>query len=424
MKIQINNKEIETLPGETLLEAARREGYNIPSLCYSKEAKHKSSCMICAVRNVANGQIIPSCTTLPVEGMQIDTVSREVLKSRTLSLELLLSDHRADCEAPCKTACPGNMDVAAMNRLYDQGKIKEALTLLRDTLVIPATLCYICNAPCEKICRKGDVKASVPIREIKKKLVATTDLDKIFPPASNGKKAAVTGSDPASLSAAYHLCRQGYDVTIWEKGDSILTPYVQAEQVPSEIIALEIEVLKRMGIHLKHTSEAPSPEEYDTIIIPQPKIKQPARLVLEGHRLVEQLPPAPFNSTYNRFTDTEKERLTMDNHPLPSSGCLYCDCDAKTDCRLRDYATEYGIKSSRYSKSNTSEALSRQEIGRGMFFEPAKCIKCGLCVYNSDNGFTFKSRGFIMQVVLPEENACNINNQIITLCPTGALNQR
>ncbi|KAA6339649.1 NADPH-Fe(3+) oxidoreductase subunit beta [termite gut metagenome] len=421
MKIQINNKEVETLPGETLLETARREGYNIPSLCYAKEAKHKSSCMVCAVRNVVTGQIFPSCTTLPVESMQIDTESPEVIHTRTLSLELLLSDHRADCEAPCKTACPGNMDVAAMNRLYDQNRTDEALTLLRDTLVIPATLCYICNAPCEKICRKGDVNTSVSIREIKKKLVAATDLNKILPPVPNGKKAAVNGSGPASLSTAYHLCQQGYAVTIYEQFESILSPYIPADQVPPEILRLEIEVLIRMGIQFKHTPEAPSPTGYDTIITPQPKTKQPARLVLEGHRLAVQQPPVPFNSTYNRFTEAEKAHIRQSYN---SSRCLYCDCDAKAGCRLRLHATEYGIKTTRYPKSSASEALHRQEIGRGMYFEPAKCIKCGLCVYNSANGFTFKDRGFIMQVVLPEENAENINEQLIALCPTGALNQR
>ncbi|KAA6313039.1 NAD-reducing hydrogenase HoxS subunit gamma, partial [termite gut metagenome] len=83
MKISINNKELEAFAGETLIEVARREGFSIPSLCYSKEAKHKSSCMVCAVKNCATGQIIPSCTTLPTEGMQIDSESPDVILTRT-----------------------------------------------------------------------------------------------------------------------------------------------------------------------------------------------------------------------------------------------------------------------------------------------------------------------------------------------------
>ena len=209
MIIKLNNKTLEVSGNETLIEIARKEGYSIPSLCYNKNAKHKSSCMVCAVKNCANGQIIPSCTTLPTEGMEIETDSEEIKWVRTLSLELLLGDHRADCEGPCKMACPGNLDIAAMNRLFDDGKEIEAIDLLRNTLVIPATLCYICNAPCEKICRKNDIDKTVAIREIKKNLVSKTILENISKPENNSKKIAVLCSDPAGLSAAYFLRQKG-----------------------------------------------------------------------------------------------------------------------------------------------------------------------------------------------------------------------
>ncbi|MDR2121085.1 MAG: (2Fe-2S)-binding protein [Tannerella sp.] len=433
MKLSINNKEVTALPGESLIETARREGFAIPSLCYAKDAKHRSSCMICAVKNDATGQIIPACTTMPTEGMRIETDTQEVRLSRTLSLELLLSDHRADCEAPCGVACPGNMDVAAMNRLCDEGKTGEALALLRDTLVIPGTLCFICPAPCEKICRKGAVDKPVAVREIKKSLVAQTDLDAIAPPAArNGKKIAVTGSDPAALAAAYHLCKLGYAVTLFEPSGRMLAPYIDAERVPADILALETEVVRRMGVTLRHTSEPPSSGDFDAII-PQTKSRQPARMVLEGRRtaghihaslsagsMPEEGEGRVFNSTYPRFTDAEKRRLN--NHP-PSTqtNCLYCDCAGKTSCSLRRYATEYGIKNTRYAKEGAREALHRRRIGAHIVFEPAKCIKCGLCVYNTDDGFTFSGRGFVMQVTLPEENENNIHEQVAELCPVSAL---
>jgi ferredoxin len=357
--------------------------------------------------------------------MEIDTESNEVISSRTLSLELLLSDHRADCEAPCRTACPGNMDVARMNRLYDQGRYEEALHLLRDTLVIPATLCYICNAPCEKICRRGDVSASVSIREIKKALVAKTDLNKIPKPPGNGKRIAVKGSDPMALSAAYHLRKQGYEVHVFEPAGEILLPHIaQPERAPAELLALEINVMKQMGVEFILLQE-PEPEAYHRVITPQTKTKQPAKLSLEGRYLAQGQDSKPFNSTYSRFSDSEKKALAGDTETMTNkSGCLYCDCDAKTSCLLRQYASEYGIRSSRYTKTLTQEALRRQAVSATMYFEQAKCIKCGLCVYNSVNGFTFRDRGFVMQVVLPEENASHISEELCELCPTGALYRR
>jgi uncharacterized Fe-S cluster protein YjdI len=316
--------------------------------------------------------------------------------------------------------------------MYDEGKTGEALALLRDTLVIPATLCFICNAPCEKICRKGAVNKPVAVREIKKSLVAMTDLDTIVPSVVRSTmKIAVIGSDPASLSLAYHLCKYGYAVTMFEPSKQILVPYIQAENVPADILELETEVIKKMGIRIEHTSEQPSADIFDGIVNPKTKSKQPARMVLEGRRIADSMHASlsvnqkadedakAFNSTYSRFTEDEKKRLNIPS--VTTTDCLYCDCEGKNTCRLRHYATEYGIKSIRYLKDGVSEALRRIKIGENIRFEPAKCIKCGLCVYNSDNGFTFAGRGFVMQTILPEGNETNINTQITELCPTSAL---
>ena len=100
MKITINDKTVEVSGQRVLIEELHELGYAIPSLCYNKKAKHQASCMVCMVRNAQNDQMIPSCSTFPTEGMQIDTESEEVKALRKMSLELLLSDHRADCEAP------------------------------------------------------------------------------------------------------------------------------------------------------------------------------------------------------------------------------------------------------------------------------------------------------------------------------------
>jgi predicted molibdopterin-dependent oxidoreductase YjgC len=418
MNIHINGKEIVAKEGETIIEAARREGVEIPSLCYAKDAVHKSSCMICAVRDCRTGQIIPSCTTKVTEGMEIDAESEEVVLTRTLSLELLLSDHRADCEAPCRVACPGNFDIARMNRLYDAGRYDEALELLRDTLVIPATLCYICNAPCEKICRRGDLDGAVGIREIKKRLVARTDLQKITATKRNGLTAAVTGSDPAALAAAYHLSKQGYDVTVFEKSSAILVPYIAAGAVPEDTLALELEAIRRTGVRFACNAAEPLAADFDLSINLTTKSKQPARMVAEGAAAVAAKEARTFNSSYHRFTESERKTIAVQG---AESGCLYCDCAKKTACRLRRFATDYNIKSVRYAKGNKFDALQRQAIGKDMWFEPAKCIRCGLCVYNSTNGFTFKDRGFIMQVVIPEENIANVEERLATLCPTGAI---
>ena len=97
MKIKVNGNEIEVTGQRVLIEELRDMGLQIPSLCYAPEAKHQASCMVCMVKDVRSGQMIPSCSTFPQEGMEIDTESEEVVELRRMGIELLLSDHGARC---------------------------------------------------------------------------------------------------------------------------------------------------------------------------------------------------------------------------------------------------------------------------------------------------------------------------------------
>ena len=328
MQISINQTEVEVLAGETLLETACRIGYDVPSLCYAKGVQHKASCMVCAVKDCDTGQIIPSCTAFPTEGMHIDTESDEVQMIRTLSLELLLSDHRADCEAPCSMVCPHGLDIERMLNLYDMGSHIEAISLISCVFDLPALGCDNCKAPCEKICRRGSVDKAVPIRAVIRELAEKYE--------------------PTSMSTKKNIYK--------------------TEQTL-------------------------------------------------------------FQSRLGRFTESEKKWLKEPStpnskpetlNPKPSN-CLHCACAGSEGCKLRLYATAAGIKRTRYGLSSTLPVMKKQHVTGNMWFEPAKCIRCGLCVYNSKNGFTFRDRGFGMQVVIPDENRENVGEELAALCPTGAL---
>ncbi|MFV0346420.1 MAG: 2Fe-2S iron-sulfur cluster-binding protein [Bacteroidales bacterium] len=320
MQIKIDNKVVEVKQGETIIKTARREGFEIPSLCYAEGAVHKASCMVCAVKNLSNGQIMPSCTTIPTEGMEIDTSSEEVRLVRTLSLELLLSDHRADCDAPCSTVCPVGLDVGNMLKFYDDKQYDKAKDLIAGAFSLPEIACDTCSkVPCEKVCRRSTVDEAVEIRKIIRDILE-------------------------------------------DKADSNRTP---------------IKV---------------SPYKLDKSV---------------------------FQSKVGRFTEQERShlKLTVDT----SSRCLHCGCSGQVGCKLRAFASEHGVTRSRYNSSSALPVLERIHVKDNMWFEQSKCIRCGLCVYNSKNGFTFKNRGFVMEVVIPEENKVNAGKELAKLCPTGAI---
>ena len=342
MNILINNKEIAINNGETLLEAAMNAGFEIPTLCYAKGYEHKSSCMVCVVKNRINGQIIPSCSTFPVEGMSIETDSEEVCNIRKLSLELLLSDHRADCEAPCTMVCPKGLEVEQVLSHYDSERYSEAYKLITAVFEMPDIGCDTCKSPCEKACRRGTVDKAVSIREIIKQIVQTS-----------------LETQASAKSENY-----GQDTNM------------QTTNFQQDI------------------NKAISVQQHNT----------------KSNDL--------FQSHLGRFTVIERERLKSITTP---SRCLHCACSGSADCKLRQYATSEGIKRPRYEAKSALPAMNKQFIHGNMWFEQAKCIRCGLCVYNSQNGFTFKNRGFGMQIVLPDENQENVSEALVSLCPTGAI---
>lgn len=369
MHIAINNITVEVLPGETIIETARRTGCVIPSLCYEKGANHKSSCMVCAVKNCSNGQIIPSCSTLPTEGMQIETESEEVLMVRTLSLELLLSDHRADCEAPCSMVCPKGLDVERMLGYYDNGQHGMAYSLIADAFMLPEIGCDNCKALCEKACRRGTIDKPVSIRAIIKEVV-------------------------------------GLDKEVVDLDGEIVGLDGKMVGVNKEIVGLNKE---KDGLY----GEIVSLSKGITGLNSGNPIVQEEKLV--NQKIDKQL----FFSRLGRFT--EKEKSILKQTVTTPSTCLHCACAGRKGCNLRHYATAMGIKRPRYDASSALPAMGKVHVKANMWLEPAKCIRCGLCVYNSKNGFTFKDRGFGMQIVIPEENKDNVAESIAGICPTGAL---
>ena len=104
IKLKIDNKEIEVEKGTTILSAANKLGIDIPTMCFKEGHHNHPSCMVCLVKDDQSGNLVPSCAMPVAEGMEIITNDEEVINSRREALELLLSDHAGDCEAPCQIA--------------------------------------------------------------------------------------------------------------------------------------------------------------------------------------------------------------------------------------------------------------------------------------------------------------------------------
>lgn len=96
MKIKINNKEYEADENKTLLHICRENDIPIPTLCYQENIEPQARCRLCIVET-KDGKLITSCSSYPKEGMEIQTESEKVQKSRRIIAELLMPEHMKAC---------------------------------------------------------------------------------------------------------------------------------------------------------------------------------------------------------------------------------------------------------------------------------------------------------------------------------------
>jgi len=210
--------------------------------------------MVCVVKVRRPDRLVPSCGALAEDGMVVESETDEVREARRDALELLLSDHLGDCEAPCQAVCPASLDIPRMLRHIAAGRVREAYALARDALVLPATLGRICPAPCEKGCRRGERDEAVAIR-LSHRFAADAGLnvgEKLLPEcaAATGKRIAVVGAGPAGLAAADALLRHGHACTVFddrEKPGGMLRYGVPVEQLPRDVLDAEVASVERLG---------------------------------------------------------------------------------------------------------------------------------------------------------------------------------
>jgi len=103
-------------PGQTILEAAESIGIKIPTLCYYKEAGHCDVCRICVVEVEGSDRLLPACSALARDGMQVWTITEKVLISRRRTIDMLVASGRHAC-----FTCDANGDCRLQDLAYDLG---------------------------------------------------------------------------------------------------------------------------------------------------------------------------------------------------------------------------------------------------------------------------------------------------------------
>ncbi|NLB53217.1 MAG: 4Fe-4S binding protein [Syntrophomonadaceae bacterium] len=95
--VMINGIKISVPAGTSILHAAQKAGFKIPTLCYHPDQEIKANCRICVVEVEGQKNLMPSCATAVSEGMVIKTTTARVLEARRTILELMMAHHPQDC---------------------------------------------------------------------------------------------------------------------------------------------------------------------------------------------------------------------------------------------------------------------------------------------------------------------------------------
>ena len=250
-KLTIDNHEVIVDHGNTVLDAARKLGIDIPTMCFLKGYEASTSCMICVVKIAGIESFVPACGTIAADGMKVETSSPEIHQARKAALELLLSDHVGDCMGPCRIICPAAMNIPLMIRQIKAGQLKDAIATIKQDIPMPAVLGRICPAPCENGCRRAKFDQPVSICLLKR-YAADADLassQPYQPPCQpkKDKRIAIIGAGPAGLSAAYYLSQKGYICTIYdehEKPGGMLRYSDCSKKLENDILDKEIASIK------------------------------------------------------------------------------------------------------------------------------------------------------------------------------------
>ncbi len=255
IKVTVNGREIEVYDNLTILQALLQEDIQIPHLCYDiRLERSNGNCGLCVVE--VEGRDVKACQTPIKEGMVICTNSPKLENYRKIRLEQLLSDHNADCVAPCVTTCPANIDIQSYLRHVGNGNHESAIRVIKDNNPFPIVCGRVCPHTCEAACRRNLVDSPVAINYVKR-FAADLDMEKgpwipdLKP--STGKKIAIVGAGPSGLSAAYYSAINGHDVTVFERqphAGGMMRYGIPEYRLPKATLDKEIDIMKKMGVKI------------------------------------------------------------------------------------------------------------------------------------------------------------------------------
>ena len=261
IRIEVDGRVVEGFEGQTILEVCRDNGIEIPTLCYEPKLPGFGACRMCVVEVEGEEHPPISCSRTCEPEMVVRTQTDDLRRVRRTNLELIFSDHNAYCLPPCQNKCPSHIDIPGFLKANAETNWRESTRIFKRTIPFPSVLGRVCPAPCEEHCRRDEVDEAIAIRDSHRyagdQVIRSMLDDGVDPPVpfemqpKTGRRAAVIGSGPAGMAAAYYLLIAGHEVTVFERDPApggMLRYGIPQYRLPKvEILEAEYESVLRLG---------------------------------------------------------------------------------------------------------------------------------------------------------------------------------
>lgn len=155
--ISINDHEVTALDGETVLDACRRHGIAIPTMCHLRHLTPTGACRLCVVEVDGQRALVPSCAYPVAEGMRVRTHSARAVEARRVVVELLLANHPDDClycgrNADCELRGLA-AELGVQGRRFRGAKLAHKMDAGSPAIVRDPAKCILCGK-CVRVCEE------------------------------------------------------------------------------------------------------------------------------------------------------------------------------------------------------------------------------------------------------------------------------
>lgn len=173
-------------------------------------------------------------------------------------------EYKFKMTAPCQDKCPSHIDIPAYIEAIKNRRFDESLSVIRESMPLPAVCGRVCPHPCETACRRANVDDPINIMVLKR---TASDYEwqhnhqpPMQPKPKKDKTVAIVGAGPAGLAAAYYLAMEGFPCTIYETlpegfAGGMIAVGIPAYRMPRHILQRDIDIICSLGVEIVYNTK-------------------------------------------------------------------------------------------------------------------------------------------------------------------------